>query len=125
MTAAHAFQHIVQTACRHFRRNEDLLLAGTQPAALHQAHVALCRLRSAFSIFETLLVDDVSAGLNDELRWLATELGEARNFDVPIQRAPPGELHNRLVPVHQFAYARIYEVLASARVRRLILNLAQ
>ncbi len=125
MTAAQAFQNIVQLCLRHFRRNEDLLLAGRQPEALHQARVALRRLRSAFSIFETLLVDDVSAGLNDELRWLATELGEARNLDVMLERAPPGELHDRLETARQLAYARVDQVLASARVRRLMLNLAQ
>ena len=125
MTAAQAFQHIVHTCLRHFRRNEDLLFTGAKPEALHQARVALRRLRSAFAIFEALLVDDVSAQLNDEVRWLATELGEARNLDVMLERAPPGELHDRLETAHQLAYARVDEVLASSRVRRLMLDLAQ
>lgn len=125
MTAAQAFQHIVQTCLRHFRRNEDLLNTGAKPEALHQARVALRRLRSAFSIFEALLVDDVSAQLNDEVRWLASELGEARNLDIMLERAPPGELHDRLKTARQLAYARVDEVLASTRVRRLMLNLAQ
>jgi triphosphatase len=125
MTAALALQHIVQTCLRHFRRNEDLLLAGTQYEALHQARVALRRLRSAFAIFEALLVDEVSARLNDELRWLASELSEARNLDVMLERAPPGELHDRLETARQLAYARVEEVLASTRVRRLMLDLAQ
>ena len=125
MTAAHAFQHIVQTCLRHFRRNEDLMIKGPKPDALHQARVALRRLRSAFSIFEALLVDDVSAQLNDEVRWLAAELGEARNLDVMLERAPPGELRDRLEAAHLLAYARVNQVLMSSRVRRLMLNLAQ
>lgn len=125
MTPAQTFQHIVQTCLRHFRRNEDLLIKGPNPEALHQARVALRRLRSAFSIFEALLVDDVGAKLNDEVRWLATELGEARNLDVMLKRAPLGELHDRLETAHQLAYARVDEVLASTRVRRMMLDLAQ
>ena len=125
LTAAHAFQHIVQTCLRHFRRNEDMLLTGPNPEALHQARVALRRLRSAFSIFEALIIDDVSAQLDDELRWLANELGKARNLDVMLERAPPGELYDRLEAARQLAYARVDEVLASTRVRRLMLNLAQ
>lgn len=125
MTSAQAFQHVVQTCLRHFRRNEDLLSTGVQREALHQARVALRRLRSAFSIFEALLVDDVSAKLNDEMRWLASELGDARNLDVMLERAPLGELHDRLETAHQLAYARVDEVLASSRVRRLMLHLAQ
>ena len=125
MTAAQAFQHIVQTCLRHFRRNEDLLIKGPKPEALHQARVALRRLRSAFSIFEALLIDDVSAQLNDEVRWLAAELGEARNLDVMLERAPLGELHDRLETAQLLAYARVNHVLMSSRVRRLMLNLAQ
>lgn len=125
MTAAQAFQHIVQTCLRHFRRNEDLLITGAKLEALHQARVALRRLRSAIAIFEALLVDELSAQLNDEVRWLAVELGEARNLDVMLERAPPGELHDRLKIARQLAYARVDEVLASTRVRRLMLDLAQ
>lgn len=125
MTAAHAFQHIVQACLRHYRRNEDLLLAGSRPEALHQARVALRRLRSAFAIFEMLLIDDVSAGLNDALLWLATELGEARNLDVMLERAPRGELQDQLKTARQLAYARVDEVVASTRVRRLMLDLAE
>ena len=125
MTSARAFQHIVQSCVRQFRRNEDLLLAGPQPEVLHQARVALRRLQSAFSIFEALLVDDVSARLHQELRWLATELGEARNLDVMLERAPRGELQDRLKMAHQLTYDRVDEVLASTRVNGLMLDLAQ
>ena len=125
MTAAHAFQHIIQACLRHFRRDEDLLVAGPQPEALHQARVALRRLRSSFAIFQTLLPNDVSQGLNDELRWLAAELGEARNLDIMLDRVPCSELQDRLETARQMAYSRVEEVLASPRVRRLMLDLAQ
>ena len=78
MTAAEAFQHIVQTCVRQFRLNENLLSDGRLPGAFRRVRIALRRLRSAFSIFRAMLDQDVSPGLRDELRWLASELGEAR-----------------------------------------------
>ncbi len=105
MTAAKAFQHIVQTCVRQFRLNENLLSDGRQPEALHQVRIALRRLRSAFSIFRAMLDQDVSPGLRDELRWLASELGEARNLDVLLARSQPGPLHDRLETARVAAYA--------------------
>lgn len=125
MTAAEAFQHIVQTCVRQFRLNENLLSDGRLPGALHQVRIALRRLRSAFSIFRAMLDQDVSPGLRDELRWLASELGEARNLDVLLERSQPGPLHDRLETARVAAYARVEGVLASARVRVLMLDLAQ
>lgn len=125
MTAAQAFQHIVRACLRQFRLNEDLFLAGRTPEALHQARVALRRLRSAFSIFKALLDDGVGAGLCDDLRWLATELGEARSIDALLERAPPGALRDHLETARQTAYARVDATLASPRLRGLMLDLTQ
>ncbi|MEP7004745.1 MAG: CHAD domain-containing protein [Sphingomonas bacterium] len=125
VTAAQAFQHIVQICLCQFRQNEDLFLAGHAPEALHQARIALRRLRSALSIFKTLLDDDVSADLRAGLRWLATELGEARSIDAMIALAPPGALRHRLETARQTAYAHVRGVLASPRVRRLMLDLTE
>lgn len=125
MTAAQAFQHIVQACFREFRLNEDLFLIGQAPEALHQARVALRRLRSALSIFDTLIVDDASAGLRDRLRWLAAELGQARSIDVLVERAPPGVLRDRLEAARRAAYAHMEEILESSRARGLMFDLAQ
>ena len=125
MMADQAFRHIVQTCLRQFRLNEDLLFERHAPEALHQARVALRRLRSAFSIFKPLLDGDDSAGLREELGWLATELGAARNLDVLLERAAPGPLRDRLETAHLAAYVRVEKILASPRVRALMLNLTQ
>ena len=123
-TAADAFQRIVHNCLRQYRRNEDALLAGRSAEALHQARVALRRLRSAFFVFRTL-VDHAGRRLNDELRWLAAELGEARNIDVLSDRASHAALGDRLETARRAAYADVNGALASSRTRALMLDLAQ
>ncbi|MEO6216999.1 MAG: CHAD domain-containing protein [Sphingomonas sp.] len=124
MTAAQAFQHIVHTCVCQFRQNEDLFLAGHAPEALHQARIALRRLRSALSIFKPLF-GDAGAGLNEALSWLATELGEARSIDAMIALAPPGALRHRLETAQQTAYAQVDKVVKSARAHLLMLDLTE
>ena len=125
MTAADAFRHIVQSCLRQFRLNEALLMAGRDAEALHQARVALRRLRSAFSIFKPVISGEVHVSLREELRWLAAELGDARNLDVLLERAKPGALHDRIAAAREAAYDRVGDVLAQARVRALALDLTE
>lgn len=54
-SAAQAFKHIVQSCIRQFRLNEALLFSTRNPNALHQARVAIRRMRSAFSIFKPMI----------------------------------------------------------------------
>ncbi|MEA3390700.1 MAG: CHAD domain-containing protein [Pseudomonadota bacterium] len=126
MTAAAAFQHVAQTCIRQFRLNEAVLLGDRHPEALHQARVALRRLRSAFSIFKPLFgADERAAALREDLRWLARELGDARNLDVLLDKAPSGGLNERLQHAREEAYARVEAALASPRVRGLMLDLTE
>lgn len=125
MTAAQAFQYIVQSCVRQFRLNETLLLVARDPEALHQARVALRRLRSAFSIFKPLVVANSGAALREELRWLGLELGDARNLDVLLERSKPGKLHDGIRAAREAAYDRVDAALRSVRVRALMLDLAE
>lgn len=125
MTAAEAFQVIVLACIKQFRLNEDLLLASRSPEPLHQARVALRRLRSAFSIFKPLLVDDAARELSAGLQELAGELGPARELDVLLQRAKPGSLRDRLQTEREAAYERVAQVLGSGTARSLMLNLVE
>lgn len=54
--------------------------------AVHKARVATRRLRSALRTFAPLLDADAVAGLGDELRWIARELGTARDAEVMLVR---------------------------------------
>jgi inorganic triphosphatase YgiF len=124
MTAAQAFRRIVQSCVRQFRLNEGLLMTGRDPQALHQARVALRRLRSAFSIFGPM-TGDAGADLREGLRWFAAEFGDARNLDVLLERARPGPLKDRLAVAREAAYDRVGDALSSSRARRLMLDLAE
>ena len=124
MTIRDAFLAIAGACLRHYRRNESLLLTAYRERALHQARVAVRRLRSALTLFKTVLLEADVARFQQELRWLAALLGEARDLDV---------LHGRLDPVAQAAiaearaesHARVREWLESARVRGLLLDIAE
>ncbi|GAA0316496.1 inorganic triphosphatase [Sphingomonas oligophenolica] len=123
--ACDAFCAIAQACIRHFRLNEAVLLRSGDVEALHQARVALRRLRSAFSICKPLLGDDGKlALLNAELRWLAAELGEVRNIDVLIDHVD-GEARDMLREIRDRAFARAQAELASARTRLLMIDLAE
>jgi inorganic triphosphatase YgiF len=124
MDVTAAFQHIVQMCLRQFRLNEQVLQEHRSAKALHQARVALRRLRSAFSIFGSLIENDEQATtLRDDLRDLAAILGEARNLDVLIGRAEPGALRERLQAAREDAYAGVETALGSPKTRTLMLNL--
>ena len=75
ITAQAAFAVIARACMVQFRLNEALLLATADPVALHQARVALRRLRSALSLNKAMLADSRFPGLCADLRWLATRLG--------------------------------------------------
>lgn len=124
-TPARAFAIVAQSCIRQFRLNETLLLAGGGAAALHQARVALRRLRSAFSIFRPV-VGEPGAALGADLRWLASELGEARNLDVLLARTrPAGSLHDSIAAARASAYRRVGEVLEMPRTRHMMLDLTE
>ncbi len=119
-----AFRTVVNTCFRHFRLNEAILLVDRNAAALHQSRVAIRRLRSAFSIFKPM-IGNAGADLLEGFRWLASELGDARNLDVLLERAGPGQLRDRIVVARETAYDRVCEVLSSPRARLLMLDFAE
>ncbi|MFS8054076.1 CHAD domain-containing protein [Rhizobium sp. BR 317] len=122
MPASDAFQTIAASCFRQFRMNEDVLLRQRNAEALHQARVALRRLRSAFSLFKPLLPGDEPQRLKDELRWLASVLGEARNLDVLLAKAADPDLRGRLKDAREAAYDEVANVLDSSRARALMLD---
>lgn len=123
-TTAQAFGQIVQSCIRQFRLNEALLLASRDAGALHQARVALRRLRSACSIFNPM-IGEACAQLRAELRWLASELGQARDLDVLLRRAEPGPLYDRIAAMREATYDSVCEILSSARARWLMFDVTE
>jgi triphosphatase len=123
MSVAEGFATIVSACLRHFRLNEQLIVDKRQAEPLHQARVAMRRLRSAMSLFRSAIGDAEFARLRDELRWLTRELGDARNLDVFLQRdLKPGQ-RKRIEARRIAAYDRVIEALESLPVRMLMLDL--
>jgi CHAD domain-containing protein len=103
--------------------------------AVHKMRVATRRLRSALATFRPLLDRSQTDPLRDELKWIATELGGARDAEVLRERllkqiaAEPDELvlgpiasriSTELQADHQKAHAELVESLDSARYFRLL-----
>jgi inorganic triphosphatase YgiF len=129
MPIGEAFAVIVQSCLRHFRLNEPLIAGDLNAAALHQARVAMRRLRSALTLFRPVLVDPDFPRLRSELRWFTDQLGDARNLDVilatrPNRGAQPDPALRRQLRVRRKdAYRRVQRVLAERRLPSLILDL--
>lgn len=122
MRAAALFQAVAASCFRQFRLNEDILLRHRKAEALHQARIALRRLRSAFTLFKPLLGGEEPLRLKDEFRWLAGTLGEARDLDVLLTKAKDGSLRRRLGDAREAAYDDAIEALGSPRARALMLD---
>lgn len=88
-TPLDAFRNIALSCLEHFQRNEAGLLAGGEAEFIHQARVALRRLRSAIKLFAPVLPADFVAAYGQSWKTLASALGEARNWDVFLQETLP------------------------------------
>lgn len=125
MNAATAFVHIAAACLKQFRVNEMALSWSRHADALHQTRVSLRRLRSLFSICKSMFNDSRFDHLREELRWLASALGRARNIDVMIKHASDEELSNRLQAARSTAYGAVEAALSSARARSLMIDAAE
>jgi CHAD domain-containing protein len=67
-------------------RAQDLPVRLDAADSVHKMRVATRRLRSALTTFQPLLDADVARPLRDELKWLAGELGAARDAEVMRDR---------------------------------------
>ncbi|WP_280171686.1 CHAD domain-containing protein [Agrobacterium pusense] len=121
-TSCQAFIAIAQACFRHFRLNETILHGKRSEESLHQARVALRRLRSAITLFKPMLQEAEAKRLSDELRWLAGVLGRARNLDVLLPKAQTGELRDSLTDKRAAAYDKVIETLDGSRARALMLD---
>ncbi|MFY9613873.1 MAG: CHAD domain-containing protein, partial [Candidatus Dormiibacterota bacterium] len=120
-----------------------MVLAGEEPGvrlgdieAVHRARVGTRRLRSDLQTLRPVLSRDWVDRTRQELRWLATALGEVRDADVllvelrkqasqlaEIDRAAAGELIAELSLVRRAAHDRLQTVLDSDRYQALLAEL--
>ena len=123
MTVAEAFELIVHACIKHYRLNEPLVIRKCKAEALHQARVAMRRLRSAFSLFKPAIEDVEFQHLRHELRWFTAQLGDARNLDVYLERELGDDERANLMVERDRAYDAIADVMNSHRFRRLLIDI--
>jgi triphosphatase len=133
--AQSAFQSIAW-ACLHQLVANRLILLGGDQNGVHQMRVALRRLRAAISLFADMLTDQQTDTRKQELKWLAGELGPARELDVFFRRVvrpvvvgkPNGAgvaiLSRDLRQQRESALMRAHAAVESARFRRLVVDTA-
>ena len=64
----------------------DPLVRRDAPDAVHQMRVATRRARSALQAFGQIIDREATRSLGEELKWLAAELGHARDSEVMLER---------------------------------------
>lgn len=89
MQPVEAFRCIALGCLEHFQRNEEGLHFSNDPEFIHQARVALRRLRSAIKLFSSVLPPEFVSTYGQTWRTLASALGEARNWDVFLEETLP------------------------------------
>ena len=137
VSAADAFQTIVDACLTQFSLNEEILETEIDSEAVHQARVAIRRLRAAFSMYKYVVVGEDADAARRELKWLSKLLGEARDLDVFLESRMkqvalehpdvPGvrELARRLESMRDRARHRLDGALHSDRFRALLLGVAR
>jgi triphosphatase len=133
-TSADAFQAIAGAALNQISANARILREARSPEALHQLRVGIRRLRSAMTIFASMLADGSAQAVSADLKWLAGELDEARDLDVfvkdvlqPALEREPGllglaALGARLEAARTRAYDQAEATIASPRFHDLLLS---
>jgi inorganic triphosphatase YgiF len=130
-----AFQIIARACLHQLLANQPVMLDG-DPEGLHQIRVALRRLRAAISLFSDMLTDPQTNALKAELKWIAGELGPARELEVFLKRVampvadhkPNGSGVAVLLPElrlkREDAFARACAAVESPRFRGLVFDTA-
>lgn len=86
MSVTQAFHRIAGECLAQLQGNVAEL--GHDPEYMHQARVAVRRLRSALSLFGVVL-PEAFVGVMQELRWIMGYLGPARDWDVFVTQTLP------------------------------------
>lgn len=111
MTTEQAFQAIAINCLTHITANRDGVTQQHDGESVHQMRIALRRLRTLLALFKEVL--PVPEGLLQELTWLGTQLGAARDWDVlagstlpTVAAHTPGEAALEAVTVAALAQAQ-------------------
>jgi CHAD domain-containing protein len=126
-------RHDLASGTLRLFRHEAGVRIGEDPEAVHQARVASRRIRSTLRTFSSLLDEEWTDRLRDDLKWVANLLGEVRDTDVLLERfsehlaalpatdAKPGRrLLERLATQRDQARRSLLGAMASDKYARLL-----
>jgi triphosphatase len=128
-----AFCRIARNCLDQVHANERGVVSGHDPSSVHQMRVGLRRLRSALDVFAKVI--SAYPGLDEELRWIASELGAARDWEVlagsTLEHGGTSANAEEILPVCQACERiaanmreRAAAAVESVRYTRLVLQLA-
>jgi len=136
MSVAEAFRRITRSCLVQIVSASEILQREPTAEGVHQTRIGLRRLRTAMKIFQPA-VDDVRADwIEQEIRWIAGELGDARTLDVFLDEAfvpitpslsdgrSAARYGDSLNAARMAAYDRALIAVASPRFARLTLEIA-
>ncbi|WP_300455580.1 CYTH and CHAD domain-containing protein [Accumulibacter sp.] len=105
MSTIAAFRLIALSCLNHLQSNEEGVCNTELPEFVHQARVAIRRLRSAMRLWEPLLPETFVARFDPLWQSLASKLGDARNWDVFIAETLPAlsEAFPHSAPIERLA----------------------
>lgn len=131
-----AFQ-IIARACLHQLLANEAALQDDTPGAVHEMRVAIRRLRAAISLFSQMLAGQQTEAMKSKLKWIASELGPARELDVFVERVvkrveadgPAGvgwhSVSRNIRRRRRRAFGSVEAAVASARYRDIVLDASE
>lgn len=131
---APAVEHVrthLRAQLAEIERTDPLIRTGDDPDAIHDFRVAVRRMRSVLKSTKALFERDWLKSLRDELRWIAGELGDARDLDVLLtelrKNAGPdaAPVLKQLETQRRRAWKRARSALESERYGKLLDRLAE
>ena len=127
MNVVEAFVAIAHACLRQLSLNQPAFNAKHRIEAVHQARVAIRRLRSALSLFAPVLRDGAFDRLRAELKWLFEILGAARDLDVLLENLELATPEQRadIEARARAAHIAAAQAVASPRVDTLLFDLAE
>jgi len=125
-----AFRQLADDCLNHFLANLEGVRTGDDPEYIHQARVALRRLRALIRVFAPVLPDDFVLIYNEGWRHFANQLGDARDLDVLLGETLPGisrhyDGHDAIETFIEYVATRRQEAHESARASFHSLTLSQ
>lgn len=134
-TVDQALATIFGTCSGNLIDNEEVCLQGRDTEGVHQMRVSVRRLRSSLKIFRPLMGPAIFDWVANDLKWLGSQLGPARDWDVFVEEtlvsmASAGidetsiaVLGRRAEAKRRQAYEQVRETLTSTRYAQMVYRL--